>query len=194
MSSSNNLPLVAGFGIAAVGISAFAFFANWSGIAITVDTQTVANVLAPLTLTSGFIERAVEVFITPWRDQGYNRLDADLKTVTANPAATPAQIKEATDKLNDYVAETTRYAFVLSVFFGLVAAMVGVRALWPFLGSGKPETAILNPGQRNTFVIFDVILSAGLMAGGANGIHSVVTAFTSFFDASAQKSQNSVNQ
>jgi hypothetical protein len=39
----------------------------------------------------------------------------------------------------------------------------------------------------------DILLSAALMAGGANGIHSVISAFTSFFDASAQKSRAVVN-
>lgn len=47
-------------------------------------------------------------------------------------------------------------------------------------------------GQKNTFIVFDVVLSAALMAGGADGIYSVVSAFTTFFDATAKKAQNSV--
>lgn len=75
-----------------------------------------------------------------------------------------------------------------------VAAMVGIRALWPFLDPESMKVFTQAPlEQKNTFIVFDVLLSAALMAGGANGIHSVIIAFTSFFDASAQKSQAAVN-
>jgi hypothetical protein len=71
--------------------------------------------------------------------------------------------------------------------------MVGVRALWPFLEATQGGITAFNGlplGQRNTFIIYDVILSAALMAGGANGIHSVVTAATSLADANAQSNKN----
>lgn len=106
----------------------------------------------------------------------------------SDPAATADQKNAASDALNAYIGETTQYAFATAAIFRLVAAMVGVRALAPFLDA----STIKDVGQRDTFIVFDVVLSAALMAGGANGIHSVVSAFTSFFDASAQKSQNSV--
>jgi hypothetical protein len=194
MNSHSNMPLILGMGIAAVGVVLFACFANWWGLNISVQSQTIANVLAPLLLTAGFIERAVEVVITPWRDPEANELEANLKAVSANATATATQQKDAIDNLNAYVAATTRYAFVIAVIFGLVAAMVGIRALWPFLDPLSMAVFSKAPlGQRNTFIVFDVVLSAALMAGGANGIHSVITAFTSFFDANAQKSKNSVN-
>ena len=178
-----------------LGVVLFACFANWWGLNITVNPQTVANILAPLMLTAAFIERAVEVFITPWRDPGFNRLQAALTSANANPAATQADKDGATAAVNSYVADTTRYALALAAMFGLVAAMIGVRALWPFLDS-QAMTAFnaASLGQRNTFIVFDVVLSAALMAGGANGIHSVVTTFTTFFDSSTQKLQNAVSQ
>jgi hypothetical protein len=187
-------PLLLGLGVVALGIFIFAVFANWWGININVQPQTIANILAPLLLTSAFIERAVEVFITPWRDPEFDKLEANLKAVSADQSATPAQRNDATEKLNDYVADTTRYAFVISLFFGVVAAMVGIRALWPFLDPQSMKVFSQAPlGQKNTFIVLDILLSAALMAGGANGIHSVISAFTSFFDASAQKSQAAVN-
>ncbi|MGH9607201.1 MAG: hypothetical protein ACRD3N_16055 [Terracidiphilus sp.] len=187
-------PLVAGLGIAALGVVLFAWFATWSGLKILVQPQTVGNILAPLLLTSAFIERAVEVFITPWRDPGYNRLNANLTATQADPAKSPKEKADANDRLNAYVAVTTRYAFALAVMFGLVAAMVGVRALWPFLDpQALAASSNVSVGQVNTFVVFDVVLSAALMAGGANGIHSMVTLITTFCDTTTQKAQNSVN-
>jgi hypothetical protein len=127
----------------------------------------------------------------PWRDPGYDSIQAELSAAAAAKPPNPGEVKRLTGKLNDYVAETTRYAFITIFFFGLVAAMIGIRALSPFLG--KPlEGVIANLGQRNSFIVFDVVLSAALIAGGSNGIHSIVSAATSFFDASAQKMQNSV--
>jgi hypothetical protein len=39
------------------------------------------------------------------------------------------------------------------------------------------------------FNVVDVVLSAALLAGGANGIHSVVSSITTFFDSNAQKEE-----
>jgi hypothetical protein len=195
MEPEKNTLLLVCIGISILGLILFANFAMWFGLGISVNPQTVANILAPLLLASGFIERAVEVVITPWRNPGYNKLQAVLTTVNANAAATADEKKKANDDLNAYVGKTTQYAFTAAVMFGLVAAMVGVRALWPFLNQNAISyfASPAASAQKNTFIVFDVVLSAALMAGGANGIHSVVTAFTSFFDANAQKSQNSVN-
>ena len=173
----------------------FASFANWWGLNITVNPQTVANILAPLMLAAAFIERAVEVVITPWRDPGFNRLQTRQNAVTADNTATQAQKDEAAEAVNSYVADTTRYALALAAMLGLVAAMVGVRALWPFLDSQSMAVfKAATVAHRNTFILYDVVLSAALMAGGANGIHSVVTTFTTFFDSNTQKLQSSANQ
>lgn len=166
----------------------------WWGLKIQVQPQNVGSILATLALTAAFIERAVEVVITPWRDPEANKRQAVVDNAKADKNV--ALQGTANNSLNEYVGETTWYAFIVAFMFGLVAAMVGVRALWPFLEATQGAITAFNgltAGQRNTFIVFDVVLSAALMAGGANGLHSPMTAFTSFFDASAQKSRNSVN-
>ena len=188
MESESNKLLFACLLIIALGLIVFANFAMWFGLGISVNPQTVANILAPLLLTAGFIERAVEVVISPWRDKGTKQLQDALD---AAPAETK---KDASDALSAYQGKTTQYAFAVALMFGLAAAMVGVRALWPFL---SPNSIAYFGGSaasahKNTFILFDVVLSAALLAGGANGIHSVISAFTAFFDASAKNSANSV--
>jgi hypothetical protein len=181
-------------GIAALGIALFAWFAMWPGLTLSVQPQNVANILAPLILTAAFIERAVEVVISPWRDLEANGLAMARYAALSNPAATTEEKSNAGSALDDFKGETKQYAFAVLLGFGLVAAMLGVRALWPFLDEqAKTVFTNLSSGQRNTFDVFDVVLSAALMAGGANGIHSVVSAFTAFFDITAQKAQNSAN-
>jgi len=207
MTKGKNILLFATFGIAAVGVVLFGIYAMWWGLNISINIQNVGSILATLMLIAGFIERAVEVVITPWRDPEAKRLRAVhvakmavQSTTQKLPGATPQQVQDATkdqtsarEDLNAYKGQTTRYAFAVAFMFSLVAAMVGVRALWPFLSADTHAMDAFHAatlGQKNTFIVFDVVLSATLMTGGADGIHSVVSAFTSFFDASSHKSKD----
>jgi hypothetical protein len=191
MKDEKKIMLLLTIGIAAVGVTLFGIYAMWWGLKIQVQIQNVAGILATLALTAVFIERAVEVVITPWRDPGANEKQAAVdKAKTSRDAS--GQHK-ASGELNKYVGATTWYAFIAAFLFGLFAAMVGVRALWPFLEATQGGITAFNAlplGQRNTFIIFDVVLSAALLAGGADGIHSIMTAVTSFADANAQSSKN----
>jgi hypothetical protein len=124
----------------------------------------------------------------------------------------------AIDEFTEYKGKTRRYAWAVALVLGAAAAMVGVRALWPFVddANGKFAAAVIvadkntgrftenpavgnpinddgNQDLRRAFIVVDVLLSALLLAGGANGIHSIMTAFTSFFDATAQKNQQAAN-
>lgn len=183
----------------------------WPGINIKVDYSTVPTVLAPLLLTALFIERAVEVMISPWRDPGADQRARVLKDAKANTAAVASQ-QAAADEYIQYKGKTRRYAFAFALLLGTAAALVGIRALWPFVDDpngkfvpatvstvngvttvtkalGNPFNAPQNHHARAAFIVVDVVLSALLLAGGANGIHSVMTAFTSFFDKNSQKNQ-----
>jgi ABC-type dipeptide/oligopeptide/nickel transport system permease subunit len=192
MNVRENAWIATAVAIAVAGVVLFDIFAMWEGLNIPIQPQTVANVLAPLILAAAFIERAVEVVITPWRGPEASKRKAELDRAKASKDE--ERQKKANDSLVTYIGETTLYAFTLAFLFGLAAAMVGLRALWPFLGTDQQAMSAftsLTAGQRHTFIIFDVVLSAALMTGGANGLHSPLTAFTSFFDASAQKSKDS---
>ena len=71
---------------------------------------------------------------------------------------------------------------------GLVASLAGVNALSPFLA--KDALNNLPAAQHALFAGFDIVLTAALLAGGADGLHSVISAFTSFFGATAQRVSN----
>jgi hypothetical protein len=186
--------ILVSLGIAALGLALFAWFAMWPGLTLSVKLENVAGILAPLILTAAFIERAVEVVISPWRDPEADKLHSTHTAALSSSSATTDEKSTAKSNLDAYKGKTKQYAFAALLAFGLVAAMVGVRALWPFLDE-QSKTVFNNfsSGQRNTFFVFDVVLSAALMAGGANGIHSLVSAITAFSDATAQKTQQSVN-
>ena len=200
------LPLGLAGGIALVIGVLFAWLARWRGLPFSIAPSNLLNVMAPLLLAAGFIERAVEVIISPWRDAEANKLAralAVLQAPVAPPAAggavgslgTGAEIKDASDKLADYKGKTQQYAFVASITLSLAAASVGVRALWPLLDmKAKSGFEQADPSQQGTFLVVDVILSAALLAGGADGIHAVINSFTTFFNTTAQKAQQSANK
>lgn len=72
----------------------------------------------------------------------------------------------------------------------LFAAYVRVRALWPFVSQADFNT--LAASRQWMFLVVDVVLSGALLAGGADGIHQVVNAVTTFFSTTAQKTQQSL--
>jgi hypothetical protein len=155
----------------------------------------VVKLLTPVILTAAFVERAVEVVISPWRDPEANKrlatLAAAKATSTADPAGAAQRLQNVTTaatELSSYRGQTERYAFVISFTISLVASLAGIRALSPFLKSDALTG--LGAQQHALFMGFDVLLTAALLAGGADGLHSVVTAFTSFFDATSQRATN----
>jgi len=184
-----NVPLLVAFAMGAAGLALFAIFLRWAGISLAVDIGQLVPRWTPLVLASGMIERAVEVLISPWRDADASKLEKEIAVLKADPAATiqnAALLKTVSDKLDDYRGMTQRYAFAVSFTLSLAASVAGVRALEPFLVN-TPQTGA-ESHQFVFFVAVDVLLTAAVLAGGADGIHSIVNAVTSFFDASAERS------
>ncbi|MDR3727803.1 MAG: hypothetical protein P4K86_12250 [Terracidiphilus sp.] len=157
----------------------------------------VLNRLTPLILTAGIIERSVEVLISPWRDPEANRHATAIAAAKAAPepddqakAQKVQTVADATDSLTVYTGVTQRYAFITGLTLGLIASLAGISAFMPFLANGKDALNALPAAQHALFSGFDIVLTAALLAGGADGLHSVISAFTSFFGATAQRVSN----
>jgi hypothetical protein len=182
----NSALLVSGV-LAAVGLVVFGIWLRWENLVFTIQISNLASLLAPLVFAAAVIERAVEILVSPWRDAGASKLEsavAAVKARTADPAMASqnaADLKTASDTLDEYRGETQRYAFEVSLTLLMLAGAVGVRALGPFLDVARFH--VVSHAQQISFLCLDVVLSAALLAGGADGIHSVVNAVTSFFDA-----------
>jgi hypothetical protein len=201
------LPIFLTVGIALLIGVPFALLAHWRGLPFSIDPSNLLSLMSPLLLTAGFIERAVEVVISPWRDAEANKLTQALAVLqapasTVPPAAgatsgssgTGDEIESASERLADYKGRTQQYAFMASLTLSLAAAGVGVRALWPLLDmTSKTGFEQASRAQQGTFLVVDIILSSLLLAGGADGIHSVINSFTTFFNTTAQKVQQSAN-
>ena len=173
----------------------------WSAINLTVSVSDLAGKLAPLAVAAAVIERAVEILISPWRDGEANKLSRTVDAVKAAAAKPPSdddakKLKDASDKLDDYRSQTQQYAFAVSLALSVLASMAGVRALGAFFDTTSktlPPGFLTSP-QYYFFTVVDMALSAALLAGGADGIHSVMNAITTFFDSSATKTENSAKK
>lgn len=190
---SVNIPLLASAAIAFVMVLLYAWMARWSGLSLSIAPQDVMSKMSPLLLIAGFIERAVEVIISPWRDARATVLENKLNALKAQtaPPADPQDIQRADTAFQNYTGQTQKYAFAVSLTLSLAAAYVGVRALWPFVN--QVDFYKLGANQRWMFLVVDVVFSSALLAGGADGIHQVVNAFTTFFSTTAQKATQAAN-
>ena len=180
------------FAVAILCLITFGIWLRWEGVSLSIPVTNIANLLAPLVFAAAVIERAVEILVSPWRDAQASKLQTALSAIKAASAANPAtqsaeDLQAASDALDEYRGETQKYAFGVSLTLSILTAIVGVRVLGPFLDVAKFHTA--TQAQQLYFLCLDVALSAALLAGGADGIHSIVKAVTTFFDSTAQKAK-----
>lgn len=182
--SQSNLPL---YVASAAAVLAAAWLARQTAGAVvlapsTAGLQNVGAVLAPLFAAAAFIERASEVVISSTRDRGALLIQQNIEKSTGDTQAAWQR------GLDIYRFHTQRYAFVTSLFLAFFAAVVGVRAVGPLLDLSPFATpvaagvAAASPGQAAWFPVFDIAITALLLAGGADGIHQVVTTITDFLD------------
>jgi hypothetical protein len=195
-SITKNWPLFTAGTLALLGVIVFRAFLNWDAIGLTVKLTDLSNLLAPLVFAAAVIERAVEIIVSPWRDAEASKLEKEMAAIDARPADPAANAQNAldrkavSDKLDDYRGDTQRYAFAISLTLSILASIAGVRALGSFMDPRRLTNAAFTHGAQYLFFLgLDVALTAALLSGGADGIHSVVNAVTSFFDATADKSK-----
>jgi hypothetical protein len=193
MNMKIHLPIAFAGMCALVALAAYAALASWKGLSFAIDPSQLVSKMAPLLLASAFIERAVEVLVSPWRDTEASKRQATLDQLKAAAVPDSNAIKTASDSLDEYRGQTQQYAFLVSLILSSVAAMAGVRALWPLLGptqiTATGTFVSVNTQQQFAFFVLDVVLSAAMLAGGADGIHSVTNALTSYLDATGEQAR-----
>lgn len=187
-------PLLIVWPIVAAAIVVFWNALYWQGLKMSVSVATLTSLLAPVAFAAAVVERAVEILISPWRDTGASKLQKALAAVQTRPADTAkaADLQAASEALDDYRGVTQQFAFAISLLLSLLVSISGVRALQPFLADKALE--VVATDQRGFFYTVDVLLTALLLSGGADGVHSIVNAVTSFFDATATKASNAAAQ
>lgn len=166
--------LVAATGVAAWQASAFSVLAFKPFRA-----EEIVGNLTSLFLISLFLERALEVFVSWWRDADRMRLEQEIVRAEAEASAdSRRRAVELAQELQTYKSQTARRSFMCGLAVGVVIALAGARALSPLLSqlpaAGSPQLLLIT--------IVDVIITAGLIGGGSDGIHKLVSVVTDYLE------------
>jgi len=176
-----------------------------------VGVAAIGKTLLGFLLIALFIERAMEAYTAVWRkperqvkaaevqqaqarvNLAGNRLEQaseaaprgavegvarDMKDLHVEKAEAVEEHQKAVTKIETYRAGTQVRTTIWSLFLGGLIAVAGVRALDSFMdppGSGSDFLKYL-------FIGVDVALTAALLGGGADGIHKIISVFTTAAD------------
>ena len=66
MNIKANRPLYVSSASAVLVVTLFTWLSRWRGLGLSMNPSNILSVMSPLLLTAGFIERAVEIVISPW--------------------------------------------------------------------------------------------------------------------------------
>jgi hypothetical protein len=131
--------------------------------------------LAPFILVALLLERAVEVVVK----------GARIKT-----KAQMRNDKRSDEVFRSFSTETRGITFLASFIGGTLLAMAGVRIISAFLADDAEYA--MGGIQRDIFLSIDVIITGLVLAGGADGLHKLVTLGTTFLDNQKKAMTNEV--
>ncbi len=151
-----------------------------------VGVQEFAQLFVPAIAAALFIERVIEVLVSIARGDDARRLRVASEAAERRAGRREASREDrdaatmAREKRAAFQSETKYVTLVGGVALGLVLSVLGVRVLEHLVEVDVLPLA--QPWQANGFRLFDVLLTGGLIGGGADGIHKLVSVFTTKFD------------
>ena len=143
---------------------------------------TALTQLGILYIVALFVERSLEVLIKAWRQGGKSRLEEAVRLAEEGAKA------ETERALEEYRAGTQRRALLLGLTLGILVSLSGVRLLGPIFEFDAASTWSF---QQAVFQFTDIIVTAGLIAGGSSSIHQVMALVDDFLKASRKRAKQS---
>lgn len=155
--------------------------------------------LTVLIIVALFVERSLEVYklfyFSPEKERlitqvAQARLEwqSFLGDVTEDERAQAAKLRllNEEERLRVYKNHTRQNLLRTAIVLGLLLGLAGVRSLEFVFTFPVPET-VLEIFRLYLFRVLDVILTTGLIAGGSEGIHSVIKKLNSLFPDISRK-------
>jgi hypothetical protein len=173
---------------------------------------TIGTKLAPFLVIAVLIERTIQVFFGLWIEPEEHALDmqaeranralatldsedtiasrnaaaALLKHESREPAALRDEAKTQLQAASDTAAEIkqtkTRVAFLLGGSLGLLVALAGARMLGIIVKFGSPIP--------RHWIALDVLLTAGLLGGGADGFNHLTSTLAAYLETLKKKAES----
>lgn len=163
--------------------------------------ETATKLLTGIGVVTIIIERSIEIILKVWRGEGRAEKDQDINLANANlekaikgEGELSIDLCETNKRIADYNLinyrqQTAVLAIRLSYFIGVVISLAGFRVLENLYDAGE-----LGGLQHNMFHSIDIILTAGLIAGGSKGLHLLTQTFGDFFEAQRKISKKKGNE
>lgn len=163
--------------VIAVGVR----YLDWSG-SLTLKSRvlsadTYGQLFANLFVVAVLVERFIETFNSIYRRPGRIKWEFALKHAQGEEKKQQAQ-----RKLDDYKARTETLAMYTGLLLGILVGFAGLRTL-----SIVFEPTGLVGEQVTLFWTMDILLTAGLIAGGSKGINGVTGIIGAFLDRSKEQ-------
>ena len=143
---------------------------------------TALTQLGILYVVALFVERSLEVLIKAWRQGGKSGLEEEVRSATDDNKAKAAKV------LEEYRAGTQRRALLVGLTLGILVSLSGVRLLGPIF---EFDTADEWSFQKALFQFTDIVVTAGLIAGGSKTIHELMALIDEFLKSSRRKAKKS---
>ena len=137
------------------------------------SAQPAADTTADARVTAQWCRDNIQTAIKA-RDHRLGEVDAAAKN-------TLEKHDKKLQEIGEQKIQTRLSVFAWSTFFGLFISACGLRVLNALTEPSYAATA--SPLQAKLLVVADIVLTGGVLAGGSSGIHKIVQAITSFFDA-----------
>ena len=138
--------------------------------------------LGILYIVALFVERALEVLLKAWRQGGKIRLREEIAANEGDDAAKAASER----KLDEYRTGTQRRALLGGLTLGILVSLSGVRLLGPIFQFDASDGWTF---QMGVFQFTDIIITAGLIAGGSATIHELMALVDDFLRASRKRAK-----
>lgn len=141
--------------------------------------QSALAQLGILYIVALFVERSLEVIIKAWRQGGkVARKDAE-RSAAANEGS--EEHESAKLELQNYRVGTQKRALLLGLTMGGLVSLAGVRLLGAIFNIDSLSESTF---QLQMFNLTDIVLTAGLIAGGSATIHELMALIDEFFRSS----------
>ena len=165
--------------------------------------KQVIDLLTNLGVLSLVLERALELYASIWfrkeripldeiKSKADSKVDIEKKKTAAPETAKDAKIDDALEEqktagtnLSAYKQKTMTYTLRVSFIAGIIISIAGFRVLDSIFVSDN-----ITGLQMYIYNYVDILLTAGILAGGSNGIHALSTTLGAFFDTSKERMRN----
>lgn len=177
----------------------FALFAAYkTRPVIPTGEKTFLDLLTTMFIIAVFLERALEVFVGGWRVIGESdfretisdkELEFKAETDTTKKSSLEAELADLNEKFRRFQLNTQRRTYITGLFAGVLIAIVGVRVIEPllFLTFGQ---AMAGLPQIHLLQAVDILLTGGVIGGGADGLHKIISVVTDFLEQTRKDIKN----